>query len=183
MHGDVVSTFAGLKTLAQSQIDGLRRQGVPAQAIIFDWADEPVAIKRAFVEWIHGNRFVFEDESTSGVVVDALIVVAHDQTGDPADLVAFDLNGHFASWLGVPVLALESVTLPRMSDALPVHRTPIDWLGSYRRGVVILDHKKARHFLESAGPVAVGSTDEGRALSDAMTYRPKIYVNSERAAA
>jgi len=183
MHGDVVSTFQLLKTLTQSQIDGLRRQGVVPRAMIYNWADEPVELRRGFVEWIHGNRFVFEDESVSGVVHDALIVVANDETGDPVDLIAFDFQGRFGSWLGVPALGLENAHAPRLSDALPVHRTPIDWLANYRRGVVVVDHKKARHFLENAGPFVVANADEGRALSDAMTYRPKIYVNSERQAA
>jgi hypothetical protein len=183
MHDDILETFAGLKTLTQSQIDGLRHQGVPAQAIIFDWADEPVAIKRAFVEWIHGNRFVFEDESTSGVVVDALIVVANDETGDPVDLIAFDLRGHFGSWLGAPVLGLENAHAPRLSDALQVHRTPIDWLANYRRGVVILDHNRARHYLENAGRLVVSDADQGRHLMAAMTFKPKILIQSARAAA
>jgi hypothetical protein len=151
--------------------------------MIFDSYDSPVELRRGYVEWLPNGRFAFEDESVSGVVHDCLVVVARDQTNDPVDLAAFDFQGRFASWLGVPALGLESVTLPRMSDALPVFRHPIQWLASFRKGVVILDHKKARHYLESAGAFVVGSTDEGRALSDAMTYRPKIYVNSERAAA
>jgi hypothetical protein len=182
MHGDILETFQLLKTLTQSQIDGLRHQGVPAQAIIFSWCDEPVALRRGYVEWLPNGRFAFESESTSGVVVDALIVVASDETGDPVDLIAFDFQ-RFASWLGVPVLGLENAHAPRLSDALQVFRTPIDWLANYRRGVVILDHKKARHFLENAGPFVVGNTEHGKALSEAMAYRPKIYVNSERQAA
>jgi hypothetical protein len=183
MADDVVSTFQMLKTLTQSQIDSLRRHGVPAQAIIFDWCGSPVAIKRAFVEFLPGNRFAFEDESVSGVVVDALIVVARDQTGDPVDLVASDLRGRFASWHGLPILGLENATAPRMSEGLSVFRHPIQWLASFRKGVVILDHKKARHFLENAGPFVVASTEHGKTLSEAMAYRPKIYVNSERQAA
>jgi hypothetical protein len=183
MHGDILETFARLKIPTQAQLDGLRRQGVVPRAMIFDSYDSPVELRRGYVEWLPNGRFAFEDESVSGVVHDCLVVVANDECGGPADLVAFDLRGRFASWLGVPVLGLESAHAPRLSDALPVHRTPIQWLANYRKGVVVLDHKKARHFLETAGPFVVGSTDEGRALSDAMTYRPKIYVNSERAAA
>jgi hypothetical protein len=183
MHDEVVSTFARLKLPTQAQLDGLRRHGVPAQAIIFDWCDEPVELRRGYVEWIHGNRFAFEDESTSGVVHDALIVVARDQTGDPADLVAFDFQGRFASWLGVPALGLESAHAPRLSDALQVHRTPIDWLANYRRGVVILDHNRARHFLENAGPFVVSDADQGRHLMAAMTFKPQILIQSARAAA
>jgi hypothetical protein len=183
MHGDILETFQLLKTITQFQIDGLRRQGIPARAIIFDWCDEPVAIKRAFVEWLPNGRFAFEGESVSGVVVDGLIVVARDQTGDADDLVAFDLNGRFGSWLGVPVLGLENAHAPRLSDALPVFPNPIGWIANYRRGVVVVDHNRARHYLENAGPFVVSDADQGRALSDAMAYRPKIYVNSERQAA
>ena len=183
MHGDILETFAGLKLPTQAQLDGLRRQGVPAQAVIFDWADEPVAIKRAFVEWIPSNRFVFEDESVSGVVHDCLVVVANDETGDPVDLIAFDFQGRFASWLGVPVLGLENAHAPRLSDALPVHRTPIDWLANYRRGVVVLNANMARHYLESAGRLVVSDADQGRHLMAAMTFKPQILIQSARAAA
>jgi hypothetical protein len=183
MADDILETFARLKIPTQAQLDELRRQGVVPRAMIYNWADEPVALRRGYVEFLPGNRFAFEDESVSGVVHDALIVVARDQTGDADDLVAFDLNGRFGSWLGVPVLGLENAHAPRLSDALQVHRTPIDWLANYRRGAVILDHNRARHFLENAGPFVVASTEQGRALSEAMAYRPKIYVNSERVAA
>jgi hypothetical protein len=183
MADDVVSTFQMLKTLTQSQIDSLRRHGVPAQAIIFDWCGSPVAIKRAFVEFLPGNRFAFEDESVSGVVVDALIVVGHDQTGDPVDLIAFDLNGHFASWLGVPMLGIENAHAPRMSEGLSVFRHPIQWLASFRKGVVILDHNRARHFLENAGRLVVSDADQGRHLMAAMTFKPQILIQSARAAA
>jgi hypothetical protein len=183
MHGDILETFAGLKLPTQAQLDGLRRQGVPAQAVIFDWADEPVAIKRAFVEWIPSNRFVFEDESVSGVVHDCLVVVANDETGDADDLIAFDFEGRFASWLGVPVLGLENAHAPRLSDALPVHRTPIDWLANYRRGVVVLNANMARHYLESAGRLVVSDADQGRHLMAAMTFKPQILIQSARAAA
>jgi hypothetical protein len=97
--------------------------------------------------------------------------------------VAFDLNGRFGSWLGVPVLGLENAHAPRLSDALPVFPNPIGWIANYRRGVVVVDHNRARHYLENAGPFVVSDADQGRALSDAMAYRPKIYVNSERQAA
>jgi hypothetical protein len=183
MADDILETFARLKLPTQAQLDGLQRQGVVPRAMIYNWADEPVALRRGYVEWIHGNRFVFESESTSGVVVDALIVVANDECGDPADLVAFDFQGRFASWFGMPILGLETATAPRMSEGLSVFRHPIQWLASFRKGVVILDHKKARHFLENAGPFVVASTEHGKTLSEAMAYRPKIYVNSERQAA
>jgi hypothetical protein len=183
MHGDILETFQLLKTLTQSQIDGLRHQGVPAQAVIFSWCDEPVELRRGYVEWLPNGRFAFESESTSGVVHDCLVVVANDETGDPVDLVAFDFQGRFGSWLGLPILGLESAHAPRLSDALPVFPNPIGWIANYRKGVVILDHNRARHFLENAGPFVVASTDHGKALSAAMTYRPKIYVNSERQAA
>ena len=183
MHDDIVETFERLKLPTQAQLDGLRRHGVPTRALIFDWCDESVAIKRAFVEFLPGNRFVFEDESVSGVVVDALTVVACDECDDPADLVAFDFNGRFASWLGMPVLGLENATAPRMSDALPVHRHPIDWLANYRRGVVVIDHKKARHFLENAGPFVVSDADQGRHLMAALSFKPQILIQTARAAA
>jgi hypothetical protein len=183
MRGDILETFARLKLPTQAQLDGLQRQGVVPMAIIFDSYDSPVAIKRAFVEWLPNGRFAFEDESVSGVVVDGLIVVARDQTGDADDLVAFDLNGHFASWLGVPVLGLENAHAPRLSDALQVHRTPIDWLANYRRGVVVLNANMARHYLESAGRLVVSDADQGRHLMAAMTFKPQILIQSARAAA
>ena len=183
MHDDIVETFERLQLPTQAQIDGLRRCDVAPRAMIFNWYDSPVELRRGYVEWLPNGRFVFEAESVSGTVHDAVVVVASDECDDPADLVAFDFNGRFASWHGIPALGLESVTLPRMSDALPVHRTPIQWLANYRRGVVVLNPNMARHFLENAGPFVVASTDQGRALSEAMAYRPKIYVNSERQAA
>lgn len=183
MHGDILETFARLKLSTQAQLNGLRRQGVVPRAMIYNWADEPVALRRGYVEWLPNGRFVFEDEATSGVVVDCLVVVAHDQTGDPVDLVAFDFEGHFGSWLGMPVLGLENVTAPRMSEGLSVFRHPIQWLGSYRRGVVVLDPNRARHFLENAGPFVVANADEGRHLLAALTFKPQILIQSARAAA
>ena len=184
MHGDIVETFARLKLPTQAQLDGLRRHGVPTQALIFNWADEPVAIKRAFVEWLPQGRFAFEDESDSGTVHDCLIVIARDETDDPVDLVAFDFQGRHGSWLGLPVLGLENATAPRMSDGLSVFRHPIDWLANYRRGVVVLNANMARHHLEFAGPFVVSDADQGRHLMAALSFKPQILISSpERQAA
>jgi|688.fasta_scaffold138004_3 hypothetical protein len=183
MADDILETFAGLKLPTQAQLDGLRRQGVVPRAMIYNWADEPVALRRGYVEWLPNGRFAFESESTSGVVHDCLVVVANDETGDPLDLIAFDLRGRFGSWLGLPVLGLENATAPRMSEGLSVFPNPVQWLASFRKGVVILDPNRARHFLESAGPFVVGSTDEGRHLMAAMTFKPQILIQSARVAA
>lgn len=183
MHGDILETFARLKYPTQSQLDGLRRHGVPTQALIFDWCDEPVAIKRAFVEWLPQGRFAFEDESVSGTVHDCLIVTAYDECEDPADLVAFDFQGRHGSWLGLPVLGLENATAPRMSDGLSVFRRPIDWLANYRRGVVVLNANMARHHLEFGGPFVVSDADQGRHLMAALSFKPQILIQAARAAA
>lgn len=183
MADEIVEIFARLELPTQAQIDGLRRCGVPVRAMIFDSSDSPVELRRAFVEFLPGNRFVFEAENTSGVVHDALIVAANDEFDEPADLCAFDFQGRFASWLGIPVLGLENALLPRMSDALPVHRTPIDWLQNFRHGVVIVNAKMARHYLENSGPFVVCDSEHGRHLMAALSFKPEIFIQSARAAA
>ena len=177
MHDEIISIFRKLKLPTQSQLDMLTMAGVSPTAIIWNWAGDPAEIRRAFVEWLPNNRFVFEADSRSGVVFENLVVIANDECGEVADIVAFDVQGHFASWLGIPILGLENSTMPRISDALPLHKSVTEWIRSYRKGVVILEPSKARHFLENSGSLVVDDLDYGRRLMAAMTWKPSILIS------
>lgn len=109
--------------------------------------------------------FDFADNSESCLVFEVL----DEDAATTADLCAFSVSNpcRFGTAMGAaPVLGMTNITNPAswaFGDLLPIHHTPLEWLQSGCRGVVILDYRGAREILGKAlGPLL--ATDEAHAL-------------------
>ena len=157
----------------------LRGRGVSADAL-----SEPELPRMARVRF-NGSFFDFVEDGDGGG--GALIFLARDDMGKPADLVAWshrhkELASHFGA---VGILGADDLLAPRLTAeaALAVHRTPFEWLLAERCGVVILDPDRAAVELRDFGPFA--AKDEQHGLMLRALFRanePKVYVPIRRAA-
>lgn len=92
---------------------------------------------------------------------------------DPADIVAFDDKGAVRLWLNrLSMLGEDQLNGYRLDDALPVHETIFDWLIAERRGIVILDARRAARALLDGPPLLAASLQHGRQLRDTLTIPP-----------
>jgi hypothetical protein len=126
------------------------------------------------------GRFDFAGEI--GLVreqVGAIIIPARDETGEIIDLVAWNTQtGALALWSGdACMLGADQLTAPRVDmDALPVFPDAAAWLRAGRRGLVIIDPKRAR-WLTAETPLAVEDDAFGARLSaDMKLPEPQIFV-------
>ncbi len=103
----------------QSQLDWLKRQGVPTMTPVCDGEGDGSPLGVARVEQV-GKRFAFQEEDGAS----ACAFIARDEDGEPADIVAWAPRaGWTASWRGhVAVLGQHEILMPRMGEPLPVHR-------------------------------------------------------------
>jgi hypothetical protein len=81
-------------------------------------------------------------DATSAVV--ALIVPAHDDTGELDDLVALDLERDFlGTWLGqASMLGQHNLYGWRVGEPLVAHETALDWLRADRQGVFVINPQR-----------------------------------------
>jgi hypothetical protein len=157
----------------------LRGRGVSADALC-----EPELPRMARVRF-NGSFFDFVEAGDGGG--EALVFLARDDIGKPADLVAWShrhkgLAPHFGA---VGVLGANDILAPRLTAeaALAVHRTPFEWLLAERCGVVILDPDRAAIELRDFGPFAAQDEQHGLMLRALFrTREPRIYVPERRAA-
>jgi hypothetical protein len=129
--------------------------------------------------------FDFADEAGDDVAASALIFLARDDEGEPADLVAWSLQAkRLVAWYGaVAVLGEDYLAGPRLEEGLHVCADPLEWLHAERCGVVILDAGRARWRL-AGEPLIVTATPFGRRLRGALRLpEPRIFVERRRALA
>ena len=184
----IIETWRECADLSQSKIDRLTGAGLSVEALSADPGDYGFAIATDRVSFDGGHGFCFErharqaDESYEF----AYIIVARDEFGEPADLIAWR-GDRIAYWSArVSMLGANNLFAPRLlSDALLVEPDVLSWLRGGRRGIVIIDADKARWQLASAGPLRAASIEHGRALLSALTFTPEILVpaSTERRAA
>ncbi len=177
------SFLANTTTLKQTHLDWLtKRHSVPPLALAYDgdgfgW---PIGVSK--VEKV-GRRFQFRPEDGAG----AFVVIARDDAGDVADLVAWEPKaGWTVPWLGeVPMLGMQDVLAQRDDDPLHVHRGMLEWLQDDRTGVVILVPGEARRILEGTTLRAddVGHGEDLRRLLSPPRPRIVVSASSNRQAA
>ena len=177
---NLVAEWKACGVLRQSDLDGLTAAGIPILALAGDVHGNGLCVMQdLIVPHRVARRFEFaRHDATAGEDVPALIVLALDVYGEPADLVAFHggPTPFIGSWLGrVGMLGEDS--LWRARDALTVHAGPLDWLRAERRGVCVVDAARAASALRDAGTLEVGSQAERRRLADMLAVRlPDIRV-------
>lgn len=173
--GDIVAQFfSHAFNPKQSQIDRLLGMGVSIQALANDTDGQGLAIGVARVEKC-GRRFEFVEDGANAVVV-----VARDEEGTAADLVAWMPNeGWFGPWLDtLPLLGMHNLFAPRLGDPLPAFLDPADWFRADRDGVVILNRQHAWRLLEGV-TVAASTVEDGVKLRKVLeTPKPKIVVRA-----
>lgn len=135
------------------------------------------------VVYLEGGRFELakdmRDQSNS---VPAIIIPCVNRDGATTDLVAWNMEtGATATWRGAALLGEENLDAPRIDgDRLRVHSTVLAWLVDGRRGVVVLDAKRARWPLAEQGLI-VADVDFGvRLLAQLALPQPDIHVDDEQ---
>lgn len=137
-------------------VDGLCEPELPAQAKVV----------------LHGDCFDFDDGEQAS---DALVFLARDDNGEPADFVAWSpKSDRRASWWGIPLLGMECLLDPRMDadGALAVFTDPIKWLIGERQGVLVVNFANAARLLRRAAPLRAGSATEARRIQNLITAAP-----------
>jgi hypothetical protein len=122
------------------------------------------------------RTFDFGEEASGEQATEAMLFLARDEEGDPADIVAWEPRSkRLAAWSGaVALLGAENLLGPRLDphNALEVFASPIDWLIAERLGVVIVDPTGAAPILRAAEPLKVHSTAFGKRLALFINPRP-----------
>ena len=109
----------------------------------------------------------------------AIIIPVRDECADLIDLGAWTIDNHaLALWRGVAsMFGASNVFAPRLGEPLVVHETVLEWLRSGRRGVFVIDPKRAAPLLHIAQPLGVTNEAFGRRLQTLLTIQsPQILV-------
>ncbi len=167
--------YTTTRALTVAQRGWLRRQGVPPDAFLGDGDAHGWPIRQARVERL-GKLFRFTTEEGEGVP--AIIIVARDQAGQGVDLVAWSAReGWVASESGtLPLLGAEALC-SLGDEPVEVHADVLAWLRAGRRGVVVLDQRRAVPVLRECRALVVGDVTLGERLERSLTVKtPRILV-------
>jgi hypothetical protein len=124
---------------------------------------------------MHGDTFEFAADDPGEEAVDAMVFLARDDNGDPADFVAWRPKSHrLASWWGIPMLGMEALGEPRLDPdgALAVFTDPVRWLRGERNGVLVVNFANAARLLRDAAPLRTGSAAEAHRIQRLITAAP-----------
>jgi hypothetical protein len=143
--------------------DGIVRwlidQGVSDDAITLPWP-----LRESAVRFERGGVFDFDAEG------DRAIIFRAEDRGECSDLIAWSARtGKIASWHGNAfclggVAEIWNPAHYLFNDALPVHRSPLQWLQAERTGIVIIEPRDAYGYLRSCPRVRVSDHVFGRQL-------------------
>jgi hypothetical protein len=171
-------TFDASNNLLPRDVEAFVRQGVPADALA-----NPVPVRVGYVVF---DEFGFEFEhhnENREAGVRAFLFLITDHQGVARDVVAWCPKlSKLETWLGRAwALGEESVFSPRLSkhQALPVWRSPLNWLRSRRKGICLIRPKAAVHYLHDAGPLLAEDVAHGAELKQLLSRpAPQILVPS-----
>jgi hypothetical protein len=166
-----------LAPLRVEQTKWLLAKGMPPQSLV-----APDPLRRADVVFMPAGRFEFEpDYRGDQAATEAVLILAYEPDGCPADLVAWDPRGNrLASWQGrCPWLGYPFG--PRCSErlALAVHEGVLPWLRAGRSGVVLIEGAPGlARMLDGAGPlIAMGGPRHALRLEGLLTpTKPRILI-------
>lgn len=109
----------------------------------------------------------------------AAVIEAYDEDAEtPADLVAWPIDkpAAFATAVGFGALGIDQVTNPAtyaFGGKLLIHRTPLNWLKSGCKGVVVLHHEHAGCWLrEALGNILAEDEEHARQLASWINPKP-----------
>ena len=121
---------------------------------------------------MYGDCFDFDDGRLAS---DALVFLARDDCGEPADLVAWSpRSDRLAAFWGIPMLGMECLDEPRIDPdcALAVFTNPVKWMLGERNGVLVVNFKNAARLLRHAAPLRAGSATEAQRIQNLITAAP-----------
>jgi hypothetical protein len=125
----------------------LRERGVPLPALVRSAAGALDPVVSDTVVFLDGGTFEFARHARGGEAERALLIPARDTLDDLSDIVAWSPEtGRITSWLGrARLLGEEQLAGFRLDDdaALTVHADLFAWLADMRRGVVVVDPRRA----------------------------------------
>ena len=137
--GDVAAEMRRTRRLNDAQVRFFIDKGVPADALHPIGVDKVVFHRSGGFEF---ERYLDCQEPDNPQRAIAVILTALSVNGDPIDLAAWEpATDRVGCWRNAsPVLGEENLFAPRLNDhgALVVHRSPLGYLQSGRRGIVIL---------------------------------------------
>ncbi len=143
------------------------------------------ALKTEAVVFLPGGRFEFAKHLRDATgAVRAIIISCRNQSGEIVDIAAWlPDTGAIALWRGsVGALGEDNILAPRI-DPLLVCETATEWLRAGRKGVFIIDLKRAAAALDGQ-TLAAADRRFGRALRSRlapfMSRPPRIVVPEER---
>ena len=162
--------YVAAAPLNARQVAWLAGQGIPADALLADGDGRGWPVLAARVERI-GKLFRFATEEGEGVP--ALILVARDQSGAGIELVAWSAReGWVVSESGaLPLLGAEWLC-PLDGGPVEVHADVLAWLRAGRRGVVVVDQRRAVPVLRECRALVVADRKFGLWLEDRLTVKP-----------
>jgi hypothetical protein len=126
-----------------------RWHGVDVDTLTHRWERLPLLAPRyAAVVFLDNGGFEFAAYRPEDSRIEALIFPVLDELADGIDLCAWAPSRQPALWRSMGcMLGAERLFGARMQEALPVHRTVLNWLRANCRGVVILDGPKSADLL------------------------------------
>jgi hypothetical protein len=160
--------FSSTRSLNQGELDWLLGQGVPPLSLARDAGEIGFAIGSAKAVFVGGFFDFAADDAEDAVPTICLVV--RDETGAPADIVAWQpRTGQMATHVGaVSMVGEQNTRRPRLNGPLRVHRDLLGWLKSNREGVVIVNPTRALNVLSFAGTLQAEDVDHGLALRTAL---------------
>jgi hypothetical protein len=176
----IAGMFAGQPRLSESVVSFLLQNGVDSNVL-----HDRVPMRAGYVLFGDDGRFEFVSQTTSpwgSEPVHAALILIRDRSNTAIDIVAWEVKKrHIGTWLGRAwALGQDRVFKPRLSDGLPVHRSPLDWLRLRGDGIVILNHRHACSYLAAAGPLIAEDEKHRAELKQALTRpAPRILVASQ----
>jgi hypothetical protein len=171
---EISETFYQLGRLDQRSMNWLRSKGVPVSAMC---EPDPILLCRIVMTGAFFD-IVNLDEDGEG----AFIFLARDVLDEAADIIAWQPRYEkLLTWLGtIGAIGEADRVSPALEfeGALPVWRTPLNWLRHGRRGVVIVDPPKAAYRLEGRSLLAEDAAHGIELRNSLARPMPRILIPS-----
>lgn len=171
---DLVAEHLECATLSGKAVAWLLRKGVPVSALFVGDGIPTLSADVTFAR----NRFEFARHRPSEKAVSAFVFPIYDRWGDNTDLAAWRPPADVGLWVGNCCLFGEEQLDPALRDGpLVVHADVLSWLRAERRGVVVLDERRAAPMLREVKSLLVDDFEFGVRLERALTLKsPQILV-------
>jgi hypothetical protein len=171
--------FHAHPSLPAEDVNSLLRLGVASETLF-----KPFPLRTGRVAWADAETFIFEEHLNFEVEVERIILILiFDCWGQAIDIAGWNPHsGRFGTWRNRAwALGEGSAFAPRLSEhgALPMWRTPLNWLVACRKGVVLFQPRLAAAFLCDAGPLLAEDLEHAHELKKQLTRpSPRILIPS-----